>query len=154
MAVDESLLKQLDELLSAVRAAPDPRRATAEWKRIYSLLQKTDLPGGRYQAVVGMRNVVGLADLIGQLRDPETAPAEQTIDPDTLRKALHAFRKRAKLTRLDDESKLGRGPLSKGADASLGAIQPPNEFPEAVWQELARQGKLKYLGHGMYELPR
>jgi hypothetical protein len=32
------------------------------------------------------------------------------------------------------------------------AITPPDQFPAAVWEELARQGKLKSVGNGMYEL--
>jgi hypothetical protein len=144
---------RLEQLLSAVREYDDPRRAGSEWKQIFRTLQKTDVPAGRATAVVGMRDVAGLEALIEQLRTPDAAPAE-TIDPDVLRKALKAFRKRLSLTVLDEESQLGRGPLSKGSDASVAAIEPPKEWPAAVWQELVRQGKLRYAGHGFYELPK
>ncbi|MBV9125942.1 MAG: hypothetical protein JO112_21535, partial [Planctomycetes bacterium] len=63
-----------------------------------------------------------------------------------------AFKKRLKLTRLDAESKLGGGPMSKGQDSGIVAITPPNQFPQAVWDELVRQGKLKKAEHGTYEL--
>ena len=66
-------------------------------------------------------------------------------------KAFLAFRKRFALTVLDEESKLGRNPLTKGAKSTIAGIIPPNEWPEAVWQELVRQGKLRYLGRGFYE---
>jgi len=32
------------------------------------------------------------------------------------------------------------------------AITPPNQFPEAVWQELVKQGKLKHDRGGLYSL--
>jgi hypothetical protein len=69
-----------------------------------------------------------------------------------LKKALKAFRKRLKLTRLDEESRLGYGPMTSGRDSGIVAIAPPNQFAQEVWDELVKQGKLKYMGHGMYEL--
>ena len=36
--------------------------------------------------------------------------------------------------------------------ANIVAITPPHQFPQAVWDELVRQGKLKKAGHGTYEL--
>ena len=71
--------------------------------------------------------------------------------PQELKQALKAFRKRLKLTQLDEESKLGGGPLSHGR-ARIVAIMPPNQFPQAVWDELVKQGKLKKAGGGTYEL--
>jgi hypothetical protein len=68
-----------------------------------------------------------------------------------LKQALKAFRKRLKLTQLDEESKLGGGPLSHSR-ARIVAIMPPNQFPPAVWDELVKQGKLKKAGGGTYEL--
>jgi hypothetical protein len=83
----------------------------------------------------------------------ETAP-EDPLSPEGLKRALKAFKKRLKLTRLDDESRLGYGPMSKGSSRNTGiiGIAPPNQFPQIVWDELARQGKLKHIGHGLYEL--
>lgn len=75
-----------------------------------------------------------------------------TIAPETLKAALKAFRKRLKLTRLDEESKLGRSPLSAGSKSSVIAIVPPNQFPREVWEELVRQGQLRKSGTGFYEL--
>ena len=72
--------------------------------------------------------------------------------PQQLKAALKAFRKRLKLTQLDDQSRIGRGPMSGGHQSGIVAITPPDQFPEAVWEELARQGKVKQAGNGMYEL--
>ena len=72
--------------------------------------------------------------------------------PDELKRAYKAFKKRLKLMRLDAESQLGRGPMSSGKDSGIVAITPPHEFRQDVWGELVKQGKLKYAGHGTYEL--
>jgi hypothetical protein len=73
------------------------------------------------------------------------------ITPEVLKSAMKAFKKRLKLTALDDDSSLGRGPFSSGAKG-IYAIQPPNQFPREVWEELCRLGKLRNSGHGMYEI--
>ena len=73
------------------------------------------------------------------------------IPPETLKSAMKAFKKRLKLTALDADSNLGRGPFS-GGPQGVYAIQPPSQFPREVWEELCRQGKLRDSGHGMYEL--
>jgi hypothetical protein len=154
MADAPTIVTQLDELMTAIRGYGDPRRAGEQWKQVYRLLQKTDLPAGRITGVVGMRDVARLAELVDQLRAPEAAPPPADApDAETCRQALRAFRKRQALTQLDDESKLGYGPLSKGASPRPTPIIPPNEWPEPVWQELVRQGRLRYIGHGFYELP-
>ncbi|MHC5094845.1 MAG: hypothetical protein ACYSOU_01885 [Planctomycetota bacterium] len=53
----------------------------------------------------------------------------------------------------DEDSRLGRGAFSAGAQG-ICAIQPPNQYPPEVWAELCRQGKLRHSGHGLFELPR
>ena len=86
---------------------------------------------------------------MSQAQPPPPDPAS----PETLKSALKAFRKRLKLTRLDAESKLGASrPMTAGKKSGIVAIQPPNQFPRQVWEELARQGKLKSAGGGFYEL--
>lgn len=74
------------------------------------------------------------------------------ITPEMLKRAMKAFKKRLKLTSLDDDSRLGRGPFS-GGSTGVYAIRPPDQFPPEVWRELCRQGKLRDSGHGMYQLP-
>jgi hypothetical protein len=69
-----------------------------------------------------------------------------------LRQALKAFKKRLKLARLEDESRLGHGPMSKGGHSGIMAIQPPHQYPRALWDELVHQGKLRSAGHGLYGL--
>jgi hypothetical protein len=81
----------------------------------------------------------------------EPGQESQGIAPEALKAALKAFKKRLKLTALDEDSRLGRGPFSGGPQGVF-AISPPNQFPKEVWEELVRQGKLRDSGHGLYEL--
>lgn len=160
MTGEPTTVAQLEELLAAIRGYDDPRRAAEEWKRAYKLLQKTNLPPGKITGVVGMRDVTRFAELIEQLRTPADAvPAASNADapdPEVCKRALRAFRKRLALTRLDEESNIGgHSPLTKGEDGRAPtAMVPPSEYPDAIWQELVRQGKLRYIGHGFYELPK
>jgi len=78
---------------------------------------------------------------------PQSSPT-----PQDLKAAMKAFRKRLKLTRLDDQSRIGVGPFSSGRESGIVAISPPEQFPQAVWDELVRQGKLRRAGQGQYEL--
>ncbi|PAY15749.1 hypothetical protein CKO51_30285 [Rhodopirellula sp. SM50] len=86
------------------------------------------------------------------MTDPETAPEPEGPSKEELRLAMKAFRKRLKLMKLDEESSLGHGPMSSGRKSSIAAIRPPDQFPKAVWQELARQGKLRHDGGGLYAI--
>ncbi|HUT12288.1 MAG TPA: hypothetical protein VMY42_17455 [Thermoguttaceae bacterium] len=82
--------------------------------------------------------------------DDAAQPPEHS--PQELKAAMKAFRKRLKLTCLDDQSRIGVGPLSGGRQSGIVGITPPDRFPREVWDELVRQGKLKKAGGGQYEL--
>ena len=93
-----------------------------------------------------------------QAKGTETLSRDENplkVNPDkipTLKAAFKAFKKRLKLTQLGEDSKLSRSPMTAGRRSDIIAIEPPNQFPPAVWEELVKQGKLKRAGHGMYEL--
>lgn len=86
------------------------------------------------------------------------AGAENSSTPDEAREALlktalNAFKKRYKLTKLDQESKLGASrPMTGGKKAEGIGINPPSQFSRDVWQELAKQGKIKDMGGGFYSI--
>ncbi len=80
----------------------------------------------------------------------ESQDGGQTFDPAVLKSAFNAFKKRWKLTRLDQESQIGRGPMSSGQRSTISGIVPPDQFPKEVWEELVRLGKLKRDGSGFY----
>lgn len=79
------------------------------------------------------------------------APEPESHSPEELKRALKAFKKRLKLTRLDEESNLGGRQLSGGRASGIVAITPPDQYPRAVWEALVKQGRLKSAGSGMYE---
>jgi len=80
------------------------------------------------------------------------APQPPDFTPQQFKAAMKAFKKRLKLTCLDDQSRIGVGPMSSGRKSSIVGITPPDQYPQALWDELVRQGKLRKSG-GLYELP-
>jgi hypothetical protein len=68
-----------------------------------------------------------------------------------LKKAFKAFKKRLKLTQLDDDSRLGHSPLT-GSRSTVVSIQPPSGFGREIWEELADKGYLKRDGVGFYSV--
>ena len=78
--------------------------------------------------------------------------SEPVPSKDDLKAALKAFKKRLKLTRLEEESKLTRRPTTSGQASGIVAITPPGQFPQVVWDELVKQGRLRKVGGGTYEL--
>jgi hypothetical protein len=68
-----------------------------------------------------------------------------------IKKAYKAFKKRLKLTRLDDESRLGRSPLT-GGGTGIESIVPPREFSQEIWDELVKRGQLTPDGDGFYRI--
>jgi hypothetical protein len=89
------------------------------------------------------------------MTDPTpTPPASPDPHAERLKAAYTVFKKRWKVTRLDDESRLGGGrPTTSGRKSDVAGIQPPNDFPREIWQELAKQGKIKDMGGGFYAMP-
>jgi hypothetical protein len=84
--------------------------------------------------------------------NPEGQPTPEQFSKELLKSAYVAFKKRWKLTKLDEESRIGRGPMSSGQRSTIVGIQPPNQFPAAVWELLVQQGKLKRAGRDQYAL--
>jgi hypothetical protein len=84
----------------------------------------------------------------------QPAPSPAPISDEELKRAMTAFKKRLKLTRLDQESKLGGGrPTTSGKKSDIAGIIPPNQFSRAVWKELAARKQIKDMGGGFYTLP-
>lgn len=84
------------------------------------------------------------------MAESESGSAGAEISGEVLKKAYKAFKKRLKLAKLDDSSTAG-GALSSG-DKGLTAVSPPDTYGAEVWEQLARQGRLKSVGYGLYEL--
>lgn len=75
-----------------------------------------------------------------------------TFTKETLQRAMKALKRRLKVTRLDDESRLGRDPMSKGGRSGITGVRPPEQYPAEVWQALEQRGRIRALGHGLYEI--
>ncbi len=86
------------------------------------------------------------------MSESESAESAEQPTPEVLKRAFKAFKKRLKLTRLDEESNIGVGPMSGGRQSGIVAITPPNQYPREVWEALTEKGRLKSAGQGMYEL--
>ena len=86
------------------------------------------------------------------MAEPGPGTPQSPYTREELKLAMKAFRKRLRLTQLDDESKLGHGAMTGGIKSGIVGIRPPAQFPQAMWDELVKQGKLGYVGQGLYEL--
>jgi hypothetical protein len=69
-----------------------------------------------------------------------------------LKRAMNAFKRRLKMSRLGDESSSSRGAFSGGKVSGITGINPPKEFPQEIWDELVKQGRLVEL-NSLYSLP-
>lgn len=81
----------------------------------------------------------------------DAAPAP-SVPHEVQKAALHAFKKRLKLTRLNDESRLSPRVMTGGRKSEVVGIIPPNQYGKEVWDALVKDGKLRYTGSGFYEL--
>ena len=98
------------------------------------------------------------AEDLGLLKDiVEAWQAGQRVLPANdrliLKRAMKSFRKRLKLTLLDDASGLGGGPMSGGRGSDIVGIRPPEHYPQEVWDTLVEQKRLVADRWGTYELP-
>jgi hypothetical protein len=75
-----------------------------------------------------------------------------TFTKETLQRAVKALKKRLKLTRLDDESKLGHDAMTKGGGSGIVGVRPPQQYPEEVWRALEAKGRVRIDRHGLVEL--
>lgn len=127
-----------------------PDQADSIWSAAARAYAKTEQIDPELQACLAAKDLETLKKILSDWDgDRRTRPAE---DRNLLKRAMKGYRKRLKLTRLDDESRLGVGAMTKGGASAIFGIVPPNDYPEAVWVELARQGRLKAVGQGLYGL--
>lgn len=132
----------------AVELGSDPANA-AVWERARVALGETREP--ELAQVIERKDAPALRAIVEAWAGGKRPLPER--DTEILRRALKAFQKSMKLTRLDSESSLGGGPMSGGRASGIVGIQPPSRFPREVWDELVRQGQLRGGRHGVYELP-
>ncbi len=161
-----ALLAELAKAAEAIAASP-AASAGPLWGAMHKLLLKARADPKLVARLITSRDATGLAALVRTLRGESsgladlatvaaiasaTDPVPTAIDPEILKSAMRAFKKRLRLARLDQESSLGVGPMSSGKRNDIDAIVPPREFPIEVWGALANAGRLRRAGAGLYQL--
>jgi len=145
-------MELLSTLLTGVVAdlSAQPDDATP-WSAAQQALTATGSSEPELAAVLAARDLAALRNLVeewGSSRRPLPV-----CDREVLKRAMTAFRKSLKVTRLNDESSLTRNPMTQGRSSGILGMTPPSRYPPAVWRELARQKRLIAASHGIYELP-
>ncbi len=141
--MDAQDVKMLAQLVSALTGTkPGASAASAV---------KTAVGAGPVAAKPAAAAPVAPTESAEHAASPIAIPGTSFTEQD-LKMAMHAFKKRLKLTKLDEESKLGRNPLSTGKGSGIFAIEPPRDYPAVVWEELVKRGRLKPAGKGFYQL--
>jgi hypothetical protein len=140
------------QLLSTVLAAvvQDPT-SDAAWQAARAARAACQVDDADLVLALETRDAAALGAILEQWTSGKRLFPEH--DREVLKRALKAFRKSLKVTRLDAESSLGVGPMSSGRHSGIVGMRPPDRYPPAVWEELARQGRLIAGKFGVYELP-
>lgn len=140
-----TVLKSAVERLAAAPADAAP------WAEAAEALRPSRAAEPELARVVDAKDLAALRTLIEEWNAGKRHLPVQ--DREVLSRAMKAFRKSLKVTRLDAESSISGGPMSAGRESSILGIRPPDRYPRAVWDELARQGRLVAGRHGLFELP-
>lgn len=149
-----NVIQKLRALHTDIAAAQERLKIVDAWALAERLALRLPVNLDEAQRVFAEKDAEGLNALIAKLEDPPK-PAESLPDytEAELTHALKAFRKRLKVQRLADESRLGGRYTSGGRQSNIDAITPPEDFPPEIWKVLARDGKLKDTGQGFYAEP-
>jgi hypothetical protein len=139
-----------DRHLLCTLLAPLADGSSDDWPAARAALDAAGEAEGELLAIVEARDRAALATLrAGWTSGRALLPVH---DRGVLKRALKAYRKRLKLDRLDEESRIG-GAFSTGERSGLLGIQPPDSYGPDVWAELVRTGRLLDAGRGVLELP-
>jgi hypothetical protein len=121
-----------------------------DWSAARAALDAADEASGEMLDIVESRDSAALTALLSAWASGETL--RPVHDRGVLKRAVKAFRKRLKITRLDEESRIG-GAFSKGERSGITGLGPPDSYGPDVWAELVRVGRLIDAGHNTLELP-
>ncbi len=149
----DSQFQLLSRLLATVAEslASEPA-STQAWATAAEALGSSRSSEPDLAVIIDSKDAVALRGLVAEW----SAGTRLLPEPDRalLKRALKAFRKSLKVTRLDEESTIGGGAMSSGRQSGIVGITPPGRFAREVWEELVRQRRLIDGRHGIYELPR
>ena len=154
-------LQKLRSIVNELREPTEPMNILDNWALAGRLLSRMPVEDANEASrIVKDQDIDALDVIVSALENPkpkQQAPAPKptrTFSLDELNEAMRAFRKRLKLMRLEDESKLRGRRLTAGRGSSIDAIMPPGEFPREIWQALEQAGKLEHTGQGFYMEPK
>lgn len=152
-------IEKCRSLVNEIRAAADPFAVVDAWALASRLLARQPaVDAAALSTAIEAKDIDALDAIVSRLENPQAAvkpkrAPTRKVTADEMKDAMRAYRKRLKLARLADESKLGGHKLSGGRKSNIDAIIPPPEFSWEVWDALAAAGKLEDAGKGFYALP-
>jgi len=150
-------IEKLREQTEVIRAETNGLKLVDAWTLVARLIGRMPVDHDEATRVCRDKDLAGLDALVSKLEhpDPAAGPAKpvQKFTLHELNDAMRAFRKRVKVGRLADESKLGGHYTTSGKSSKIDAIEPPREFPAAIWKALAAEGRLEDTGQGFYREP-
>lgn len=149
-----NVTQKLRQLHADIAAAKDGFKIVDAWALAERLTLRLPVDLDEASRVFKEKDADGLLAIIDRLENP---PKKQEAElpefhHDDLAAAMRAFKKRLKIIRLNDESKLGGRYTSGGRTSKVDAIEPPTEFDPQIWKVLARDGRLTDTGGGFYAL--
>lgn len=146
-------LEKLREVTDTIGSSKNGLQIVDAWALAGRLLGRFPVDPGESGRVLAEKDHAGLDTLVRSLENPESSAPEgipSSVTEGDMTAAMKAFRKRLKLARLDQESKLGGRYTSGGKRSGIDAIRPPTEFPPEVWKALEAAGRLRHTGGGLY----
>lgn len=144
-------LEKLRSVVDELKANAKPTQTQPNWDLAGRLASRFPVDAVRLKNALAAKDLAELDAIVAALERPAAAVAAgPVIDKGTLDAAFHAFKKRLKLMRLADESKLGGRLMTGGKKSEIDAIIPPSEFPAEVWKALEADGRLRHTGQGFY----
>jgi hypothetical protein len=157
-------VQKLRQVHGQIAEGKDGVAVADAWTLAGRLLSRMPVDQSRVAEALAQKDAEALDGLIAQLEGKAAAPpppATRAADPEALKAfakedvdaAMRAFKKRLRVMRLADESKLGGRYVSGGKASKIDAIEPPTDYPPEMWRALARAGRLVDTGQGFYRLP-
>lgn len=148
-------LQKIRSLHTDITTSGNGLKIVDAWTLAERLLSRMPCNQTDVKRICKEKDAVGLDALLRGMEHPQPViqPALPEYPEEQLAAAMRAFKKRLKLMRLSDESKLGGRYTSGGHTSKIDAIQPPEDFPPQIWKVLAKSGKLVDTGRGFYAEP-
>ena len=127
-----NLVQKVRQTVTELRASPPPPPAKAAegWALAQRLLGRLPADQDAVANACASKDLDALDAIVARIESPAPPPTPGVALPEAdLERALRAFKKRLKVMRLADESKLQGRRLSSGRESEIDAIVPPPTSP-------------------------